>query len=428
MKFDWPSASVAALQAAGTVLVQDGNHGEYRPRRDELVSDGTPHIRAADIDDAGMIDFAGAQRINDLALRRIRKGVGAPGDVLLTHKGTVGRVGRAPADAPHFVCSPQTTFWRSLDPGRLDQTFLFAYLRSPGFAAQLRARMHDSDMAPYVSLTAQRSFVLPLPPITEQQAIGSILGALDDKIDSNRRLAGLLEEAAAALFQARFVDFVGVEELGESEIGPIPSGWAAGSLADLGRLVNGKAFTKYANGDGRPILRIRELNGGVDVGTPRADIAAEDDYLARDDDILFAWSGSLRAYRWSGPEALINQHIFKVLPTGWPAWFVYLWIEQHMESFRAIARDKATTMGHIQRRHLAEARVLLPDEAALTRARVALDPIDQHRAGLVTETRTLRELRDALLPKLISGEIRVPDSADPAEEIASAAEGLASSS
>jgi len=417
MKSEWITASVAELEADGTILVQDGNHGEYRPRRHELDPAGTPHIRAADISDSGVIDFDGAQRINDQALARIRKGVGAPGDVILTHKGTVGRVARVPARAPHFVCSPQTTFWRSREPDRLDQGFLFGYLRSPGFAAQLRRRMHESDMAPYVSLTTQRSLLVPLPPIERQRAIAAVLGALDDKIDSNRRLAGLLEETAAALFRARFVDFVGVDEFEDSELGPIPRGWQAGSLVDLAKFVNGKAFTKHASGAGRPILRIRELNQGVDGQTLRAELDVEDLYIAHADDILFAWSGSLGVYRWPGDESLINQHIFKVVPEGTPKWFVHRWIEEHMDSFRSVAADKATTMGHIQRRHLAEARVAVPCGDALEDADRVVGPIDQHRAALVQESRTLTELREALLPKLISGEIRVPDTADPAEVI-----------
>ncbi len=201
MKSSWRSRTVSQLEAARILLVQDGNHGEYRPRRDELVARGTPHIRAADIGDDGVIDFSGAQRISEVALARIKKGVGARGDVLLTHKGTVGRLARVPSDAPHFVCSPQTTFWRSLDGNQLDQAFLFAYMRSPMFAAQLRVRMNDSDMAPYVSLTAQRAFTVLLPPIAEQRRIASILNAVDDKINSNFRLNLRLDELARALLR-----------------------------------------------------------------------------------------------------------------------------------------------------------------------------------------------------------------------------------
>jgi type I restriction enzyme S subunit len=99
-----------------------------------------------------------------------------------------------------------------------------------------------------------------------------------------------------------------------------------------------------------------------------------------------------------------------------------------MEVFRAIARDKATTMGHIQRRHLAEARLPLPTAEAMREGDAVLEPLDGHRAALVSESRTLTLVRDALLPKLISGQMHVPDTADSAEVIEPAAERLATAS
>jgi type I restriction enzyme S subunit len=302
----------------------------------------------------------------------------------------------------------------------ISQGYLSSLVASPAFTTYVRA-VQTGTAVPHISGGQIAEFRFRLPPRTEQERIASILGTLDDKIDSNRRLAVLLEETAATLFRGRFVDFVGVEEFEESEIGRVPRGWRAGALTDLARFVNGKAFTKYANGIGRPILRIRELNGGVDDGTLRSDIGANDDFLARFDDILFAWSGSLGIHRWPGDESLINQHIFKVIPDGWPAWFVFAWVREHMETFRGIARDRATTMGHIQRRHLVEAGVPLPPPDCLASAATALDPLDRLRAGLIREAVTLTEIRDELLPKLISGEIRVLNSADPAEVIEPAA-------
>src|SRR4051794_21818235 len=107
-------ATVKSLQDEGVLLVQDGNHGEYRPRSNEFTSDGTSFVRAADLG-AGAILFHQASRINEVALQRITKGIGAPLDTIVSHKGTVGRVAFAPADCEQFVCSPQTTFWRSLE-------------------------------------------------------------------------------------------------------------------------------------------------------------------------------------------------------------------------------------------------------------------------------------------------------------------------
>src|SRR4051812_18506605 len=105
---------VADLQNAGALRVEDGNHGEYRPRRDEFSDEGVAFVRAADLTD-GHVNFDQAECINAIARARIRKGVGQPGDIILSHKGTVGRVARAGENAPPFVCSPQTTFWRVTD-------------------------------------------------------------------------------------------------------------------------------------------------------------------------------------------------------------------------------------------------------------------------------------------------------------------------
>src|SRR5690349_18799879 len=111
MQSDWSSLTVAELQRQGKLLVEDGNHGENRPRPNEFEPTGVPFIRAADMDN-GRVLFDTASRLNKTALARIRKGIGAPGDVLLSHKGTVGKVAFAPLDCEPFVCSPQTTFWR----------------------------------------------------------------------------------------------------------------------------------------------------------------------------------------------------------------------------------------------------------------------------------------------------------------------------
>src|SRR5271166_3562972 len=175
MGSEWPKATVRDLQRDGVLLVEDGNHGEYRPRPDEFVNSGTAFIRAADLD-AGRVLFESASKINETARARINKGIGAPGDVLLSHKGTVGKVALVPDRAPPFVCSPQTTFWRTLDPTRLDRAYLYGFLRSPGFHAQLATRAG-------VSLTSQRGLSVSIPPIEEQRAIGRILDALDEKFE-----------------------------------------------------------------------------------------------------------------------------------------------------------------------------------------------------------------------------------------------------
>ena len=204
MAANWRTATVAALQREGVLLVEDGNHGEYRPRPDEFVDSGVAFIRAADMDN-GRVLFQSAAKINERARQRITKGIGATGDVLLSHKGTVGKVALVPDDAPSFVCSPQTTFWRTQNERLLDRKYLYALLRSPLFHTQLATRAGETDMAPYVSLTSQRGLSLALPPIDEQRVIAHILGALDDKIELNRRMSETLEATARACSYTRSI-------------------------------------------------------------------------------------------------------------------------------------------------------------------------------------------------------------------------------
>jgi type I restriction enzyme, S subunit len=230
-----------------------------------------------------------------------------------------------------------------------------------------------------------------LPPIEEQRAIAEVLGALDDRIEWCAGAVGRLE---ALLL-----------ELARGEAAAVP-------VADLGTYVNGGAYTKHATGAGRLVIRIAELSSGVGPSSKYADIEAPPERTAYPGDILFSWSATLDAYRWTADEAVVNQHIFKVLPSEpWPAWFVYAKLKEAMPTFQKIAHDRATTMGHIKRGHLEQVSVGLPDEAHLEQVRDLGDAIwDQHlRAS--REQLHLANLRDLLLPRLLSGELRIEEPA-----------------
>jgi len=427
----WATRMVQELQEQGLLLVEDGNHGEYRPRSIEFVPVGTVFVRAADMN-GGRVLFESASRINEVAFQRIRKGVGAPGDVLLSHKGTVGKIAYVPIGSPPFVCSPQTTFWRSLDQSVIDQRFLYYFLCSTNFQQQLVARKGETDMADYVSLTSQRRLIIDLPPLKEQQSIAYILGALDDKIECNCKMNKTLEEIIGAIFKSWFVAFDSVRsksvgknlpELSshiaelfpdgfeDSELGRIPRGWKVSGLNETGTFLNGLALQKYPpqGEQSLPVIKIAQLRKGSTIGADQASADIDSAYIVEDGDVLFSWSGSLHCILWSGGRGALNQHLFKVTSESFPKWFYYLWIRYHLPHFRHIAEGKATTMGHIQRKHLAEAKVLIPSNELLCVMDQLLAPYIQALVCHSIECRKLADLRDALLPKLISGELRIAD-------------------
>ncbi len=160
------------------------------------------------------------------------------------------------------------------------------------------------------------------------------------------------------------------------------------------------------------VIRIAELNSGRTGSTVFNDVEASDDNVARPGDILFAWSGSLTLRRWFLGEGVVNQHIFKVLPKdGLPHWLAFQLVLQKLADFKSVAADKATTMGHIQRKHLDET-VRLPREADIRAHDQQLTALWDRALLAERENLTLAATRGTLLPQLVSGKLRVREAAE----------------
>lgn len=285
-------------------------------------------------------------------------------------------------------------------------------MNSQEFLQQVAAVKGQTDMAEYVSLRDQRRMRIILPPLPEQRRIAAILGALDDKIELNRKMNRTLEEMAQAIFKAWFVDFDGQADLVQSEVGLIPRGWRVRSLDAIAEFLNGAACQKYPAIEGEPwlpVIKIREMNQGVTAETDRATSTLPVKWHIKDGDVLFSWSGSLVVKIWTGGAGALNQHLFKVTSSEYPRWFFLSWVKHHLAEFQRIAADKATTMGHIQRHHLTNAKCVVPPVTALTQIEMLLGPLVDRHVSNEIESRTLATLRDTLLPRLISGELRVPE-------------------
>ena len=419
--------SVLELQDEGTLLVADGNHGEYRPRRDEFGQGEYAFIRAADMDD-GRVLFDSAQRINDRALARIRKGVGQGGDVLFSHKGTVGKLALVPLDAPPFVCSPQTTFWRTLDEERLDRRYLYCFMRSSAFTDQWMARNNETDMAAYVSLTAQRQLKVALPEIDEQRAIAGLLGALDDKIEQNRRTARALERLARAIFRAWFVDFEPVKvkaggatsfpsmpqavfdalptRFVDSEIGSAPEGWEVKTISESILLTMGQSPpSEFYNesGEGLPFHQ-----GVTDYGfrfpTHRVYCTTEGK-IAEPGDVLLSVRAPVGRINVADRRLVLGRGLAGLrhrsdLQSFLRQQICHVFVEED-------AIGDGTIYKAVTKRFLEQIPLLLPFKQAQEAFENLARPLDDLIAVWEVESRKLAETRDLLLPQLLSGQIRV---------------------
>jgi len=240
--------------------------------------------------------------------------VAAPG-VVTGRYGTIGQVFYVAED----FWPLNTTLYVKDFKGN-DARFVSYLLRTIDYEAH-----NDKSTVPGVNRNHLHTTLVRLPPLAEQRTIAGILGALDDKIELNRRMNETLEAMARAIFTSWFVDFDPVrakmegrqpfgmdtdtaalfpDSFVDSAIGPMPRGWTIGTVADLARYVNGKAYTKNATGIGRMVIRIAELNSGPGASTQYSDIDTPSENTAYPDDILFAWSGSLDVYRWHRDEAM----------------------------------------------------------------------------------------------------------------------------
>jgi type I restriction enzyme S subunit len=344
------------------------------------------------------------------------------------------------------ACFPDSVIGFIADPEKdADVHFIeyvFRYLRSRIQGVTAKSGTAQDN----INLEFLERLRFPVPhSLHEQRAIAGVLGALDDKIEVNRKTARVLEGIARAVFTSWFVDFDPVRRhplthphgphaaasskapaptlpkplaalfptrLVDSPIGEVPEGWRVEGIDANIKFLNGLALQKFPPKDGRslPVIKIAQLRKGDTDGADRASADLDPEYIVQDGDVLFSWSGSLECVLWAGGPGALNQHLFKVTSATLPKWFYYLWVHHHLPDFRHIAAGKATTMGHIQRHHLTQALVTVPNDPRLTQA------MDQFFAPLIdalsvraVQNRTLAALRDALLPKLISGELRIAD-------------------
>ena len=285
-----------------------------------------------------------------------------------------------------------------------------------------------------------RRFELSLPPLPIQRQIAAILSAFDDKIELNRQMNRTLEQMARALFKSWFVDFDPVRakmrgeqpegmdaataalfprELVEVDGREVPKGWEIKGLDEIADFLNGLALQKFppTGENDLPVIKIAQLRKGNTEGSGFAARTVGEKYIVKDGDILFSWSGSLEVVRWSGGEGALNQHLFKVTSSEYPSWFIFWWLLEYLPEFQAIAANKATTMGHIQRKHLNDAKAVLPPKDLLLRLGESLYPLFESMFQNDQESARLAQLRDALLPMLLSGEVDVSEWAAPQEEI-----------
>ena len=397
------------------------------------VKHGVPIVRVNNFKE-GRVELSELMRIEPEIEKKYSRTRLQGGEVLLTVVGSVGQVAVVSDALKGFnvaravaVIHPQP---------EVDPHWLALCLRSP-LSQHLLVSRANTTVQTTINLKDLRALPVPMAPEFERAKIIELIGSLDDRITLIRETNATLEAIAEAMFKSWFIDFDPVRSKGEglepagmdkataaffpdsfeeSEIGLMPRGWATRPIYDMASYINGaayKAFEPNSDCRGLPIIKIAELKAGVTSKTAFSDVAMPEKYLIMPSDILFSWSGnpdtSIDTFVWGHTIALLNQHIFRVLPyVPNQRSFVLQTLRNLKPVFAELARNKQTTgLGHVTVADLKRLHVVNPPESVIEKFNDFAEPIHQMIFDNEQQAQTLTQIRDSLLPRLISGQLRL---------------------
>lgn len=412
---------------------------DYRGKTPVKTASGVPLITAKIIKNGRIerpTEFIAADNYESW----MRRGIPKAGDVVLTVEAPLGEVAQLGSEK---IALAQRVVTLRGKPGVLDSTYLCYLLQSKELQDKLKERATGSTVLG-IKQSELRKIVVNLPTETQQKKAVSLLKRIDESIDNLNKQNSALEGTAQALFQSWFVNFNPVHakaagsnvegfsdainqlfpsEFIDSPYGQIPKGWSWESLDEHITYLNGLALQKFPPIEGEatlPVLKIAQLRAGRTDPTVLANRKMKPEFIVKDGDIIFSWSGSLEVKVWTGGEAALNQHLFKVFSEKHPAWFCYQATLRHLASFRDTAASKATTMGHIQRHHLTEAKIAVPPEELMPKFSDIFKPLHDSIVVNGLLVRELEELRNHVLPRLVTGRLTVEAAAEAVQELAAA--------
>jgi type I restriction enzyme S subunit len=430
MADEWASASLDDLTETPIT------YGVVKPGEED--TSGVLFIRGGDVAD-GQIRVDALRTITRAVSDQYTRTLLRGGELVVSLVGNPGQVAIVPHSLAGANIARQVGLVRLSN--RADTRFVKYFLLSR--QGQLALGAHSlGSVQQVINLRDLKTVKVPQPPLREQQAIACILGALDDKIELNRRRNRTLEALARAIFQSWFVDFDPVkakaagrtppglspalaalfpDSFTDSPLGPIPTGWRVGSVGDVAGLLGGYAFkSKEWIDQGVPVVKIGSVKPGMvdldQVSYVSHDIAAlAARYRLDVGDLLIGMTGYVGEVGLVPPTdelPLLNQRVGKfVLETKGTPGLGFVYCSTRRPEFKSSVETKShgTAQANVSAQGILSVPIVVPTKVVRDRFDNTCAPFFEKLLANHKESRTLAALRDALLPKLISGELRVPD-------------------
>lgn len=396
---EWKEYTVQDLIDQGMLAEpMDGNHGSIHPKSSDYVSEGVPFIMANDLVN-GVVDLINCSFISEKQAKMLKKGFAHPNDVLLTHKATIGRTAIVPNKYETIILTPQVTYYRVLKG--IDNRYLKYYFDSDFFQNTLRNWAGSGSTRAYIGITAQRKLPIILPPLNVQTKIATVLSLLDEKISLNIAINENLEQQAQALFKAWFVDF---EPFG----GAMPDDWRIGTLSEICGYSKDKVDiddltldTYYSTENMQP-----NRQGAVQATTLPT---IKQTTACKKGDVLIS---NIRPYfkkiLYCFSDCGCSTDVLCFVPNK-TDYSAFLYCALYADKFfdYMIAGSKGTKMPRGDKQQIMVYPICIPSAEYIEKFNQAVAPMLETVYTNRIEANILANLRDTLLPKLMSGEIDV---------------------
>lgn len=474
MSSDWPEYTVQQLVDDKIMAKpKDGNHGSIHPKSSDYVDSGVPFIMATDMIENG-VDFNNCKYITEEMAASLRKGFAEPGDVLLSHKATIGRTSILQDHSfSTVVLTPQVTYYRVLDEENLNNKYLHYYFKSEKFQSLFNSWAGGGSTRAYLGITDQRKLPITVPPIDIQRDIARVLGDLDQKIHLNQQTNETLEAIAQAIFKSWFVDFdpvrakmkanedgrdpnrasmaaiAGVsleqdwdeveaaldqklahmsedqqqelsriaqlfpDELVESEIGVVPKGWGIKPFKEICEDIQSGGTPKRSEpdywGEGYQWLssgeiRNRYLLKSEEEITEKGLAESNAKLWPSGSTIIAMYGATAGVTAYLAKEMCANQACCCLIPSG-KSTFVF--ISALRASQELSGKSTGSAQQNLNKGIIESHKVLVPSDEVTETFESIASPLIEKIIANENQNSSLSELRDTLLPKLISGEVGV---------------------
>ncbi len=393
-----------------SIEIIDGDRGKNYPKNNELTNSGyCLFLSAANVTKNGL-QFSNNSFITKEKDALLRKGKLMPQDIVLTTRGTVGNVGFYGDDVPYSNMRINSGMV-IIRPGEdFDTMFLYLYLRSCYFRAQI-TQFQSGAAQPQLPISTLQKMKVIKPDIAAQRRIASILSSLDRKIELNNKINADLEEMAQAIFKNWFVDFEPFKggKFVDSELGMIPEGWKVGTLADIAEITMGQSPAGNSLNENREGMIFYQGSSDFGFRFPSIRVfTTEPKRLAVANSVLFSVRAPVGDINVAKEECCIGRGVASIKSKyGHDSYLFYTMKSLHklFDSFDG----EGTVFGSINKKTLSAIQILLPSDGIVEQFNNIASSFDDRIRSLSDESSRLSLLLDTLLPRLMSGELEVPE-------------------